>query len=83
MVCIPMQLFYLFYESLCFVFIFYVPGISDKYGVFELFSGSARALQGFIVIQGLILRLSFLISFTLEAFKFYSCAPEEHYDIFN
>ncbi|AKB27415.1 hypothetical protein MSSIT_0696 [Methanosarcina siciliae T4/M] len=83
MVCISMQLFYLFYESLCFAFVFYVSGISDKYGVFEFFPGSARAFQGFIVIQGLILRTSFSISSTLEAFKFYSCAPEEHYDIFN
>jgi len=78
-----MQLFYLFYESLCFCFIFYVPGISDKYGVFEFSPGYARTFQGLIVIQGLILRTSFPISFILEAFKFYSCAPEEHHDIFN
>lgn len=83
MVCICMQLFYLFCESLCFGFISYMPGISDKYGVFEFSPGPARAFQGLIVIQGLILRTSFSISFALEAFKFYSCALEELYDIFN
>ncbi|KKG13521.1 hypothetical protein EO98_05265 [Methanosarcina sp. 2.H.T.1A.6] len=81
MVCIFMQLFYLFYESFCFGFIFYLPGISYKYGVFEFSLGSARASQGFIIIQGLILG-TFLISFILEALKFCSCAPDEHSDIF-
>jgi len=82
MICIFMQLFYLFYESFCFDFIFYLPGISYKSGIFEFSLSSARASQGFVVIQGLILSTSFLISFTFEALKFCSCAPDEHCDIF-
>lgn len=82
MICVFVQLFYFFDESFCFGFIFYMPGISYKYGIFEFFLSYARAFQGFIIIQCFTLIISLLIIFILEALKFYSRAPGEHYNIF-
>jgi len=78
MICISMQLFYFIYEGFRFGFIFYLPGISYKSGVFEFSLSPARTSQGFVVIQGLILNTSFLTSFTLVALKFCTCAPDGH-----
>lgn len=82
MICIFVQLFYFIYEIFCFVFVFYVLRMPDKYRIFEFFLRFSRASQGFVVIQNLVLNSSCLITFTLKALKFYSCATGKHHEIF-